>query len=292
MKKMYKSIVLVLFILGFSLTVKAQVGFGTNNPNKSAVVDLTATNKGFLLPRIALTSTAAAAPLLAHVAGMQVYNTATAGDVTPGYYNNDGTKWIRMGYAGTGLLTADNGITATAGNVQLGGALIQPTTISAVTATNKLAVTATGVDAINLDSNTLSVDATNDRIGIGTATPEYNLQVAGSSPLPQINILSTSVPGSGATFGSIGFSGFDGNSNWKTAGMNITASEAWTPSAHGATLQFATTYNGTSSRTVKMEITNEGYVGINRRSSGTPIGNFLEVIATDPITGRANALKT
>ena len=30
------------------------------------------------------------------VAGMVVYNTATAGDVTPGYYGCDGTKWVKM----------------------------------------------------------------------------------------------------------------------------------------------------------------------------------------------------
>jgi len=78
------------------------------------------------------------------------------------------------------LETADNGLTVTAGKVQLGGALIKPTTISAVDATNFLAVTATGVNAINLDSNTLSVDATNNRIGVGTAAPTEVLDVVGN----------------------------------------------------------------------------------------------------------------
>ncbi|MNS95615.1 hypothetical protein D3C72_1298820 [compost metagenome] len=35
-------------------------------------------------------------PLSAHVKGMYVYNTATAGDVTPGPYSNDGTRWQKV----------------------------------------------------------------------------------------------------------------------------------------------------------------------------------------------------
>ncbi len=79
----------------------AQVTIGSQNaPNASAVLDLQTTNKGLLLPRVALTSTTAATPLSAHVAGMTVYNTATAGTgttaVSPGQYYNDGSKWTRI----------------------------------------------------------------------------------------------------------------------------------------------------------------------------------------------------
>lgn len=83
--------------------VQAQLKVG-NNPgtiNANSVLEVESTNKGLLLPRIALTSTTAVAPLAAHVAGMTVYNTATAGDVTPGYYYNDGTKWVRVGTLST-----------------------------------------------------------------------------------------------------------------------------------------------------------------------------------------------
>jgi len=100
--------VFIIFVFGLTGNVKAQQGFGTSNPDKDAVIDLTASNKGLLLPRLALTNTSLAAPLSAHVAGMQVYNTATTGDVTPGYYNNDGTKWVRMGYANDAWNTVGN----------------------------------------------------------------------------------------------------------------------------------------------------------------------------------------
>ncbi|WP_289663913.1 tail fiber domain-containing protein [Flavobacterium panacagri] len=87
-----------------SLGIYAQVGMIGNNPNKNAILDLNKTNgtndKGLLLPKVTLTSTTAASPMSAHVAGMHVYNTATAGTgvaaVTPGEYYNDGSKWIRL----------------------------------------------------------------------------------------------------------------------------------------------------------------------------------------------------
>src|SRR5664279_1690403 len=63
-------------------------------PNASAGLDVDFPNKGLLIPRIALTGTTASAPLSAHVAGMIVYNIATVSDVIPGFYYDDGTKWV------------------------------------------------------------------------------------------------------------------------------------------------------------------------------------------------------
>ena len=89
----------------FSFNVFAQVGIGTTNPNANALLDIDATTTpgGLLLPRVALTATNNFAPLTAHVAGMTVYNTATAGippnNVTPGYYYNDGGQWVRIAAA-------------------------------------------------------------------------------------------------------------------------------------------------------------------------------------------------
>jgi|GEM_PF-1479241 len=53
-------------------------------------------SRGLLFPRVALTGTASAAPLSAHVKGMTVYNTASTGDVLPGFYSNDGSKWVSI----------------------------------------------------------------------------------------------------------------------------------------------------------------------------------------------------
>ncbi|MHC5353073.1 hypothetical protein ACYSNX_02620 [Myroides sp. LJL115] len=95
MKKLYLTLALALITsAGF-----AQSKIGGTNPeiNPNAILELDSeANKGLLLPRVALTSSTDAAPLAAHVEGMTVYNTATNGDVVPGFYYNDGEKWSQM----------------------------------------------------------------------------------------------------------------------------------------------------------------------------------------------------
>jgi hypothetical protein len=82
-----------------ALGVFAQVGIGNTNPNANALLeigDATTTTQGLLLPRVDLVSTTSFAPMSANLQGMVVYNKNTAGDVTPGYYYNDGTQWVRL----------------------------------------------------------------------------------------------------------------------------------------------------------------------------------------------------
>jgi hypothetical protein len=93
-----KSIIVLVIFLTISSSGQTQtVGMSPNGatpPNVSAGLDVNYTTQGMLIPRIALTGTANAAPLAAHVAGMVIYNTATTSDVTPGMYFNNGSKWI------------------------------------------------------------------------------------------------------------------------------------------------------------------------------------------------------
>lgn len=120
----------MLFVLGTA--TYAQVGIGTATPNKSSMLDITSTNKGVLIPRIALTSAtdATTVTVTATETGMLIYNTATAGTapnkVTPGFYFWNGTLWAKLGKGVTNGLTEDGGI------VKLGGALSDAmTTITA-----------------------------------------------------------------------------------------------------------------------------------------------------------------
>ncbi len=105
--------IIVFLNLFFYIFINAQVGIGTTTPDSSSLLDVTSVNKGVLIPRISLIQTTNFAPLLSHVAGMQVYNTATINDVLPGQYYNDGTKWIKVADANlvkrnyTFLKTAD-----------------------------------------------------------------------------------------------------------------------------------------------------------------------------------------
>lgn len=69
--------------------------------NTSAMLDVSSTNTGVLIPRVALTITTSNAPIGASIAtSLLVYNTATINDVTPGFYYWSGSAWIRL-YSGT-----------------------------------------------------------------------------------------------------------------------------------------------------------------------------------------------
>jgi len=92
-KKMYGLLIsLIISLSCFSQNVG--INASGAQPNASAGLDVDFTNMGLLIPRVNLISTSSFAPLSAHVAGMVVYNTATANDVTPGFYCDNGTKWI------------------------------------------------------------------------------------------------------------------------------------------------------------------------------------------------------
>lgn len=129
MKKLFSKNALLLIVatLFFGLS-NAQVKIGENptSINPSSILEIESANKGFLMPRIALTATNSASPLASHVAGMVIYNTATAGvapnAVVPGIYYNDGTRWVASSNTITSADTTDDAWVnnPTAGRVELG----------------------------------------------------------------------------------------------------------------------------------------------------------------------------
>jgi hypothetical protein len=93
----------LLVIVGSFINVTAQTGIGTTMPNASAKLEIAATDKGFLPPRVALTATNVFTPITgtaASAAGLLIYNTATAGiapnNVVPGYYYWNGSAWVQI----------------------------------------------------------------------------------------------------------------------------------------------------------------------------------------------------
>jgi hypothetical protein len=90
----------------------AQVGIGTTNP--TGALEITSTNNGLIIPRVALTNTVTVLPVLTGTTSELVYNTATINDVTPGFYylsSNTG-PWIRLATSGNNawLTTGNTGI--------------------------------------------------------------------------------------------------------------------------------------------------------------------------------------
>lgn len=95
---MKKAIFCIGFILFFSRLISQNVGISdvSITPDPSAILEVRATNKGILIPRVSLTSTTSASPITSPAISLIVYNTATVNDVTPGFYYWNGTQWVRF----------------------------------------------------------------------------------------------------------------------------------------------------------------------------------------------------
>jgi len=280
-----KNISLLTFFMVASVLVHAQVvqqkvGDHPTMIEPNAVLELESTNKGLLLPRVELVATDNVAPLTAHIQGMTVYNKATAGSgataVTPGYYYNDGSKWIRIGSGGEG-----------------GGSWND---------------VATGTTATSYTQNIYQMG----KVGIGIENPVYGLDVIGgvnkdkgtmrierTGPntggsyvaLSKRNTGNTAV-GTGDILGAIRADAYVGDSTYESPARIVfkTTTDAAAPTGTVPTdIQFATGLQGSepsfqNDNGVKMTIKNNGNVGI-----GT-----LDPKVTLDVTGKtgtANALK-
>lgn len=93
MKKLILSASFAFALLTTSNTF-AQQGFGTNQPDKSAAVDIVSSKRGLLIPRISIADLDQAAPVNNPATSLFVYNTNTTTGV--GFYYWDGTKWVRF----------------------------------------------------------------------------------------------------------------------------------------------------------------------------------------------------
>lgn len=78
------------------MQVIAQTGIGTTTPDPSAKLDVTSTNKGFLPPRVTLTSSTDATTIPSPATGLLVYNTGNNAGLRAGYYYWNGTDWTTI----------------------------------------------------------------------------------------------------------------------------------------------------------------------------------------------------
>jgi hypothetical protein len=197
-----KSIYFFLLAVFFTAGVKAQsVAINTDGStaDPSAILDLKSTTKGLLLPRVTSTERIA---IVSPVAGLTLYDTTTNSNW---FFN--GTLWVNAAATAnlTGEVTsvgaattiADNAVTTAkiadnnitnakmvtgAGGIYKGsGSLAAATTVTQ--GANTLSFTSTAVNAFSVDGTTLSVNAANNSVGIGTAAP---------APSSALDITSTS----------------------------------------------------------------------------------------------------
>ncbi|MEZ4874605.1 MAG: hypothetical protein R2793_03920 [Flavobacteriaceae bacterium] len=132
MKKTLLFAILILPIFfGYS-----QVGIGTTTPDPSSSLEVSATDKGILIPQVALSDVTNTMLDGVNTAatGLLIYNTnaATTGGSGVGYYYFNGTQWERLSTSASGgdddfyeegTTTAPNAITDdiyTLGNVAIG----------------------------------------------------------------------------------------------------------------------------------------------------------------------------
>ena len=110
-----KGILLVLLFASIQIVSYGQgVGIGTTNPDNSAILDLSSSDKGLLLPRMSLKQRTS---IKNPANGLIVYQT----DMMSGIYVYNGSDWSAMGNTEAKLTTADNSIWSTSGNSGLDG---------------------------------------------------------------------------------------------------------------------------------------------------------------------------
>ena len=95
------------------------VGIGTTSPDSSAALDISSSNKGFLMPRLTKNQRNT---IPNPKAGLIIYQT----DSTAGTYQFNGNSWSIIG----GNTTAGNGLTKVGDSIKLGGSLTENTTIN------------------------------------------------------------------------------------------------------------------------------------------------------------------
>ena len=209
MKKL--KIVFTLVCIWFSTEmVQGQVGIGTLVPE--GALDITSNDDGLLIPRIALVNTTTVT-VSTGTASELVYNTATSGDVTPGfYYLSTATgPWVRLGTSVSGWLTTGNTDIVDGTNF-LGTAAA--TNVDVAFRRNNLPAGKIGLTSTSYGVGALNVGATTNSTAFGTNA--LTLNTAGNNVAVGNNSLAANTTGTLNT--SVGSSALAGNS---TGGNNI-----------------------------------------------------------------------
>ena len=103
---MRKLLTLIILLNVAFVQAQVKIGDNPNTINANSLLEMESTNKGFLPPRVALSSLTSVSPLSGTVpAGMMVYS--SGGSVADGFYFWDGTKWATLAHTQMVTKSAD-----------------------------------------------------------------------------------------------------------------------------------------------------------------------------------------
>lgn len=93
--------------------MNAQVGIGTPSPDNGSMLDVTATDKGMLVPRVNIANLASISPITGSTTtSLLVYNTNTTTGTGFYYWDNAITRWVKIDGGKDWSLTGNAGTTA------------------------------------------------------------------------------------------------------------------------------------------------------------------------------------
>lgn len=93
MKKLFTFLTAFFFV---HFLMAQSVGIGTTTPNASAGLDITAANKGLLIPRVSLTSLSDVTTVPSPALSLLVFNTNNALAGGAGFYTWGGSSWVKI----------------------------------------------------------------------------------------------------------------------------------------------------------------------------------------------------
>lgn len=181
MAQVLLAVALLLAIVASAQAQNVGINADGTSPDASAMLDIKSADKGLLIPRVALTGTTSASPVVSPVASLLVYNTATAGDVTPGYYFWNGTAWVAL--VNTSTL---QGLINTTGDLNVNGTLgvSGNTTLSTMTTSGQATLNKSAIGGATIGTNALAVSGTT-ALG-GNTTISGTLDVSGNTTMSTV----------------------------------------------------------------------------------------------------------
>lgn len=243
-----------------------RVGIATTTPDSSALLDVKATNKGLLIPRVALLNTTDGTTISGPATSLLVYNTGTGGLTPAGYWYNAGTaaspNWVLLissGNSGSWLVTGNS-----IADTNFIGTINAKDFIVKTNNTERARVTSSGNVGIGTAAPSVKLHIENDQAGsiiynraykTTAATADIRLGKArGTQAVPTTVV-------NGDALSVLYFQGYDGT-NWKTPGyIECDVDNAVSSGIVPGNLQFGVT-NTSGSFIEAMRIKSSGNIGI------------------------------